>query len=346
MIWLTLRQFRAQLVLASAVIASLAIILAFTGPNLTHLFDASGIRTCQPSVNCTTLASRFLDNLPGIDPATYLLGTGLLLLVPVVIGVFWGAPLVTREFEARTYRLTWNQSVTRGRWLAAKVGVIGLAAALTSGVLSLMLTWWSSPIDRANSLNPRHGVNLVRVAPVLFDARGIAPIAYAAFGFVLGVTTGIVIRRTLPAMVATLGTLTVIQLAVPALIRRRLITPDRIIVALNPANIDGLRQAANNGMVVHAMPSYIPPGGWMLSSQVIDTTTSQPFRGAFTTSCLSGNFPACQTSISGLHLRQLITYQPASRFWVLQWEETVIIFVLTLLLAAVSSWWLRRLRIA
>ncbi|HMG31929.1 MAG TPA: hypothetical protein VK585_17605, partial [Jiangellaceae bacterium] len=36
-------------------------------------------------------------------------------------------------------------------------------------------------------------------------ARGIVPIGYALFGFALGVTLGMLIRRTIPAMAATLA---------------------------------------------------------------------------------------------------------------------------------------------
>jgi ABC-type multidrug transport system ATPase subunit len=32
---------------------------------------------------------------------------------PVLIGMFWGAPLVARELETGTFRLAWTQSVTR-----------------------------------------------------------------------------------------------------------------------------------------------------------------------------------------------------------------------------------------
>ena len=37
-----------------------------------------------------------------------------------------------------------------------------------------------------------------------FAQRGIVLIGYAAFAFILGVTSGLLIRRTLPAMVTTL----------------------------------------------------------------------------------------------------------------------------------------------
>jgi hypothetical protein len=340
MMWLTWRQFRAQTIVTSTALAVLAIVLAYTGPALAHRYDTSGIASCKVNVNCATLATRFLDKLTGIDPILYFLGIGLLFVVPGIIGVFWGAPLVTREIEARTYRLAWNQSVTRTRWLAVKLGLIGLAAMATAGLLSLMLTWWSSPIDHAVGLNPTHGIILIRVAPVLFDVRGITPIGYAAFAFALGVTAGVLIRRTIPAMAATLAGFAIVQITMPSWIRPHLIAPARANVALNPANIDGIRDST-----VLATPSYTPRGGWILSSQVTDKA-GHPFQGALSRACQSGNFQKCQLSIGSLHLRQLITYQPASRFWAFQRYETTIFVALAVALAWVCFWWIRRRRVA
>ena len=67
---------------------------------------------------------------------------------PPLLGIFWGAPLVARELEAGTHRLVWTQSVTRTRWLAVKLGVIGLAGMAVTGLVSLMVTWWAHPLDR------------------------------------------------------------------------------------------------------------------------------------------------------------------------------------------------------
>ena len=60
-----------------------------------------------------------------------------------------------------------------------------LFSVAVAGLLSLMLTWWSSPIDRVN------GNQFTSV----FDQRGVVPIGYAVFAFVLGVTAGLLIRR-------------------------------------------------------------------------------------------------------------------------------------------------------
>jgi hypothetical protein len=79
----------------------------------------------------------------------------------------------------------------------------------------------------------------------------------------------------------------------------------------------------------------------VLSSQVVDKSghaahiTANPV-------CLGSNFKACQAWIGRLHLRQVITYEPASRFWDFQWAETTIFVVLALALAGFCIWWIRR----
>ena len=134
-------------------------------------------------------------------------------VVPALIGLFWGAPLVARELETGTYRLAWTQ-VTRTRWMATKLGLLGLTSMAVAGVLSLMVTWWSSPLDR------------VRMTPFMsFDQRDLVPIGYAAFAFVLGATVGVLIRRTLPAMATALGGFVAARLVVAHFGRPHLVVP-------------------------------------------------------------------------------------------------------------------------
>lgn len=340
MIWLTWRQSRGQLIMAAAILVAAALALWLTGPDLIHLYSASGAAACTPNVTCTTLASRFLSKLPKTDLLLYFTGIGLMYAVPAVIGMFCGAPLVAREAEAHTHRLVWNQSVTRSRWLALKLAIIALAAVIFAGLLELMLGWWSSPIDSAAALNPTHGISFIRIAPALFDVRGIAPVAYTAFAFILGVSAGALLHRTLPAMATTLAGFALVQAVMPSLIRPHLLAPAHANVALNTADILGLR-----GQSLIASPSWTPTGGWILSTQVIGKS-GRGFHRALTPACQTGNFQACLASLARLHLRQLITYQPASHFWALQWRETVIFLTLALLLLGVCFWWIHRPRVA
>ena len=344
MIWLTWRQFRAQAWVASAALAVAAVALAATGLHLAHLYDISGIATCHAHGVCQTVANAFINQAGAAYGVLFYGGIAVMYAVPAIIGVFWGAPLVSREIEAGTFRLAWNQSVTRNRWLAVKLALIGLAAMATAGLLSLMISWWASPIDRAFPLAA--GPNdkaLNRFAPLLFGARGITPIGYAAFAFALGVTAGVLIRRTLPAMATTLAVFTGALVTMSLWIRPHLITPLRATLAVTTANMTGVANASGGRLQATAIVNI--PGAWMLSSQTITATgqTSFPATHACST---SSSFQACQAYIGSLHLRQLVTYQPASRYWTFQWYEMAIFLALALALAGTCFWWVRHRRLS
>ncbi len=149
-------------------------------------------------------------NVSTLDSLLELVGT-VLVAIPALIGAFWGAPLISREFENGTHRLAWTQSVTRARWIMVKLALVGGASVVATGLLSLMVTWWSSPMDRAN-MN-RFGLGM-------FGERNITPLGYAVFGFALGVIFGVVIRRTLPAMAATIGVFLGVRLAFTYFVRQ------------------------------------------------------------------------------------------------------------------------------
>ena len=168
-----------------------------------------------------------------------------------LVGVFWGAPLVTREVEARTLPLAWNRTVTRTRWMAVKLGVADLLTVATAGLLSLMLTWWSSPMDTALNMGTMSRLNLTRLGPILFDSRDITPVGYAAFAFALGVTAGVLIRRTLPALAGFAA----VQVAWPVWIRQHLIAPVHAVVALDPGNVFQIK-TINNNLIISAMPNF------------------------------------------------------------------------------------------
>ena len=145
MIWLSWRQFRAQAAVVFGVLAVVAIVLALTGPHLVSLADGY-LKVCRADKDCGVTNNPVLTTDPRLESALNV----LVIVLPALIGIFWGAPLIARELETGTYRLSWTQSVTRTRWLAVKIGVVGLVSVAVAGLFSLMVTWWSSPIDRAN----------------------------------------------------------------------------------------------------------------------------------------------------------------------------------------------------
>ena len=344
MIWLSWRQFRVQAIVAGAALVVVAIALAATGPHLAALFDNNGLATCR--AHCSTDASNFINQAK--RSSTYQIGFfgGIFLMyaVPALIGIFWGAPLVARELESGTFRLAWNQSVPRSRWIAVKLGLIGLAAMATTGLLSLMTSWWARPIFQAAQKAGQNGLSVNKLTPPFFGATGIAPVGYAAFAFALGVTAGVLIRRTIPAMAVTLAIFAGVQVLMPLAIQPHLIPPTRLTAPFN-ANTANLLMITSPGNAMTVVGNYSRPGAWILSDQTI-TPSGRVFTGPATSTCLSSTAPPqeCQNWLNGLHLRQLITYQPASRFWPLQWLEMAIYLVLAAGLSLLCVWQVRRRR--
>ena len=135
-----------------------------------------------------------------------------------------GCAGIAHELETGTFRLAWTQNVSRRRWLWVKMGVVGLASALTAGLLGLMSTWWFSPIDK---------VSQNRFSAASFSLHGFVPGGYAAFAFALGVAAGLVFRRTLPAMAVTLVGFVVARLAVTYWVRPHFMSPATLNVPLS-----------------------------------------------------------------------------------------------------------------
>jgi hypothetical protein len=337
MIRLAWRQFRTEASIGMGALVVVAVVLAVTGPHLIDVYRASP------------------DQVAGTDkPLQTALMAGVL-VAPALIGVFYGAPLIARELESGTFRLAWTQGVTRARWLTVKLALVGLASSVLAGGLGLMVAWWANPINI---------VNQNRFSPALFGIFGIVPFGYALFAFALGAATGLIFRKTLPAMATTVVAYIGVRLAVTYWIRPHFDSP-----VTKSMNIGG--QALGfimgpSGTKVVA-PNLTVPNGWVLSTSVVDKAGNPP-TGAFLDKACPGLFGPEQGGPSVGNLRGgvkqavaapdqqmqhciseiaakfhgIATYQPASRYWPFQIYETALFVVLALALAGVSYWWLRR----
>ena len=358
MIRLTWRQFRTSAVVALVALLAVAAFAALTGPDLAHLY-ATTMAACRPTGDCSAAAEAFLHNGEGLR-ATF--GT-LITVVPALIGVFWGAPLIAREIEAGTFPLVWTQSVTRTRWLVVKLAVIGLAGMLVAGLLSLVVTRWARPLDRAAA-----------AAYDTFGQRDLAPVGYAALAFALGVAAGMLIRRTVPAMAVTLFVFVVVRVCVAYGIRPRIIGPSHRVLALDPVST-GLGSAVSPSIILNSLFNGGPssaldpatpamPDAWIYSTRVVDGSGHDLTDQVLNATCpgvasggppaVPGHVPvpedaqrsmqACVSKI-GATYHQLVTYQPADRYWTFQWLELAIYGVAALLLGLFCVWWLRRRRV-
>ncbi|MEV2254528.1 transporter [Streptomyces sp. NPDC050147] len=331
MIWLTWRQFRTQAAVMSAAVAVLAATLAVTGPQLADLYRTAG--------------SSLVDQVSSSDQTLYYTGLLVVLAVPAVIGMFWGAPLISRELETGTHYLAWNQGVTRTRWLATKLG-LGAAASMTAaGLAALAVSWWSSPIDQAVNGGGATDTYFPRLDPVAFAARGVVPMAHAAFAFVLGVALGLVIRRTLAAMATTLVAYTAVQITVPMWIRPHLAASDQTTVPITTGIPISIQEDAKE---VVAHPEV--PGAWETSQQTLNAAGQPSSLPSSFAECIrteSGSptaqqFDGCIADLGAQGYQQQVTYQPAGNFWTLQWAETGLYLAIALALTGFCAWWIRR----
>ena len=343
MIWLTWRQSRPQAVASLAALAAFALLLGATEPRLASMYASSGISTCHAQ-GCNRSAGDFLSLLSGSYTVVFMLGIAAVILAPALIGTFWGAPLIAREFETGTFRMVWMQSVTRARWVAAKLALPGLAAIVVTEGLTLMDGWWAAPIGQAARLAPGTSFPL-GMGPFslpAFDAHGVVPLSYAAFGFTLGVTVGVLFRRALPAMAVTLAVFAAVQVAMPLAIRPNLFPPAHTTQSL-AESFSGRQSVGIGGKFTFTL-AYIDsePGSWILSSGAADAAgrpVSIMPAACQNAAASSGDPTQCLVS-HGIGIAA--SYQPASRYWPIQWTETGIYLALALALGGFCYWRLGR----
>jgi hypothetical protein len=126
-------------------------------------------------------------------------------ILPVLLGVFVGAPLIAGDLENGTAKLVTSQSVSRVRWIATKLGITVLVVAVGTAVLAGVFGWWWSPV--------RSGENFASwTSGTAFDNTGPVLTALTLFTLVGGVAIGMLLRRTLLSMVVTFGFAVAVQI--------------------------------------------------------------------------------------------------------------------------------------
>jgi hypothetical protein len=314
---LALRQFRTEAIIAFAMLVALAVVLAVTGAHLVSVSDAFK-STCKAAHDCAT-RNPLLNVDESLRHALEFIG----IIAPALVGLFFGAPLIAREIETGTFRLSWTQSVTRKRWLAVKLGLIGLAAMAFGGLLTWMVDWWMSPIDAVNQ--DRFGV-------ASFGFHGVAPIGYAAF-------------------------------AVAYWVRPNFASPAHESVPLSAGSGPSFGKGPGGGVFAITPPQVTIPNGWVYSTNVVDKSGHSPTSQYVFDTCRaffqqppqappSGGkgaptsqgvdlYVSCVRRLSST-LHTVVTYQPGSRLWPFQWAEMGVFLAAALALCGLTYWWLRR----
>ncbi|MEU5943344.1 transporter [Micromonospora sp. NPDC047548] len=326
MIWLTWRQHRKQVLFTLIGFAVLAALMIPIGLSMRHTFADLGLPDCVRQMTradvapatmdtCDAAFRRFTNRYGSLN-----LVAVLLLVLPMLVGLFWGAPLVAREVEHGTHRLVWTQGVGRTQWALVKFGVVAAATVTAAICYGLGMSWWVTPLT--------HAAHEGRLGVVVFDLQGIAPIGYTLFAVALGIFAGTLWRRMLPAMAVTLAGFVGVRAAV-AILARPHYRPARTLT-FPVEGTEGPRMTR---------------GDWILSSGVRDANGKLVMADAQVV-CPPGvrgpSGAACGADLGvgpGAYNWQL--YQPAGRFWLFQGIETGIFVVLALLLLYLA---IRRIR--
>jgi hypothetical protein len=301
MIWVSWRQHRSQAVACLGLLAALAIYAIVLGTSMRTAFGQDdGLVSClarSQGNGCPDAIHAFTDRFGSeVNVAFW----SVLLILPGLIGVLVGGPLIARELEYGTWRLAWSQTVTRARWLTVKLGLVTGGLVVLGAAMTAVITWYRAPMDRITG----------RFLPNIYDFEGLVLTAYILCAFGFAVLAGLLLRRSIPAMVAAFIPWLAIRLVVEFLLRPHFQAPlvFRQVCPQNGSCFTGY------GL------GFLPPvtghiGDWVLG--------------------LGPRLPANQSGFTYL-------YQPADRFWTFQFIEAGIFVALTAVALGATIWLLHR----
>jgi hypothetical protein len=187
MIWLSWRQLRTEIAIVLVVLIGMAALFIPTGLQMRDDYRDNQLAACivDSSAQCDRAIDQFEDRFDTVIGLT-----DWFAVLPILFATLIAAPFVL-ELERRSYRLAWTQSITRRQWMVIKLGMIVGGTLLSSALLSLLLTWWRSPLDHLSG----------RLDPGVFQIEGLALPAYCLFSAALVIACGTVLRRTVPTIV-------------------------------------------------------------------------------------------------------------------------------------------------
>ena len=278
MIWVSWRQHRGQAISCLALLVALAVYAIIQSSSMRTAFGNDGLASCLAHSQGTACPTAVADFMGEFGSAVNIAFWSVCLIVPGLVGVLVGGSLVARELEYGTWRLAWSQTVPRSRWLAVKLALVTGGLIVLGAAMTAVITWYRAPMDRLTG-------HLIHNA---YDYEGLVLTAYILCAFGFAVLAGLLIRRSIPAMVAAFIPWLALRLVVEFVFRPHFLTP----LTMTRASCGG------------------PPGCGMGIGFVPQAT---------------GRVGDLVLSIN----RDVVTYQPADRFWPLQFIEAGIFVALT-----------------
>jgi hypothetical protein len=311
MIWVTWHRYRVRFLVIAFYVVVLVVAMFITE----HAYEIAKT-TYGSCAGCTAFTNAQKNG-------TYV--TAGIALVPLLVGLVLGAPIVASEFENKTNRLAWSQGMTRTKWLVRTWLTLAIPTVALMSVLALLTQWWATHIVTSAS----NGGALIQPQQMLIS--GVDPIAAAFFALTLGMFVGVIARRYF----SPYATSVISMIAVGALIQWLLLP--RLASTTFKATIDG------------GLPHY--PNAWNVGAGYLRIHSGQHSISIasavkYCTSAHSGPVKDIGTNYWGClairNVRAVIFFQPESHYWILQWREAGIYVVLAGLLLGLSIWSVRR----
>lgn len=323
MVWVVWRQHRLALAGVAAVFGMAAAYLLATGLPMHAAY--APVAACRPagSAVCRAVADNFLNgHAPGAGATL-----ALLQVLPALVGAFTGAPLLARELETGTFRYAWTQGFGRVRQTVAKLVPLAVVFTALAAAFSFLVSWYMQPIWGAGDQNGP-------LWPTAFDLRGVALAAWTLAAFSTGALAGVLIRRVIPAMFATLAAWSGLAYATGAFLRQRYLAP---LTTTNP-NGSGHAWVISQAWSRGGKPASLSMINHTLHAVDIQAQTPQVFEPGPATP--AGIDPIRYLIQHGYTL--VTTYQPDGRFWTFQVIEGTWLLALSLLALALTVWLVRR----
>jgi len=335
-IWLVWRRYRVLMAVTTVSLAALGIWMLLAG----HALAAA-----ESSVPChyDTFQCHVESGVFSLSNQATVINF-LLLAVPCLLGVVFGAPLVAGELEHHTNRLAWTQGISRTRWLLAKWILIALSLLVLVILLTLMSQWWTGHAFERITLN-LSGIGTGRLQPLYFPITGLALSAYTVFAFSLGTALGAILRRTSWAIVGTVILYTAVSVLSLLFVRPSLAPQTFVAVASAPIPPAGQQ----SGSLYASGSEVVNPDDWSLgfgyrfvpsahetgasAALVAQRCEAQNYNDSPYLSCLSSH-----------HVQMGTFYQAGDHYWELQWRESALLLAAAGVLIGLTVGSVRRWR--
>jgi hypothetical protein len=329
MMWITWRQHRSMLTGMLVVLSGLAVIMLLVGLRAHAQFAT--LPQCSGGGKCAMQPDMF--NQRPYDSYPTIIGFALH-VIPLLIGVFLGAPLLAAEFEAGSLRFTWTQGTTRIQWTVAKLLLLAVPIALATAALGVLAEWSWQPFAWLGMFNTWQST--------LFDVSATNLAGWALFAFAFGALAGAVTKRTVPSMAITMA-------SIALFVGTAWWKIDNLFLGAATAKTHSAPYVTGNlpGVLNQPAPSGSGPlnGSWLVRGWFTGPD-GKPLSTAamrFLNMRMPGNSAASQMQwLASHHETYWVAYQPANRLWAFQGMYTGVLLLLAIASGAATIWLVHR----